>query len=444
MLHCSKQFSRGREIKGAAHEQISSGSVPRGTSSNEGCDSRASSARSGDSGPHSNPRTTRLSEVEQWTKEGVAEYVKGVADFGPRASHYADAMLREDIDGKALLALSEAHFEKLGLSMGHRVKLLAHLAKLVGGPDEESDKESPRLGSRNIPIAAYLPLQMQALVVPGTGRALLVSESYTDAISQQAARHEATGGLDGAYDRLEQASAQYKWNPLGGGDEPGQIRKAQGGRSLIQDPDYAGTMSDDVSWLRRVVVPAMPQATLRALDWCQIAFTNFICRFIIKHLTMGVDSQGTPFFIDHIRLCIMEGLFESSWRPRVRLAADGRRPVSFANRPGTYMVPMLCYDAETVGLVEFYCRAPPMQAWAPSAHESAPAAGLLCNQGGPSIWRISNNLLYTARPVLSEREPVARSPEAQRHIILVAKRCGPPEFAVLPETGLYDNEIWAP
>ena len=38
VLHWSKQFSRGREIKGAAHEQISSGSVPRGTSSNEGCD----------------------------------------------------------------------------------------------------------------------------------------------------------------------------------------------------------------------------------------------------------------------------------------------------------------------------------------------------------------------------------------------------------------------
>ena len=107
---------------------------------------------------------------------------------------------------------------------------------------------------------------------------------------------------------------------------------------------------------------------------------------------MGVDSQGTPFFIDHIRLCIMEGLFESSWRPRVRLAADGR-PVSFANRPGTYIVPMLCYDAETVGLVEFYCRAPPMQAWAPSAHESALAADLVCNQGAPRIWRISNNLL---------------------------------------------------
>ena len=75
---------------------------------------------------------------------------------------------------------------------------------------------------------------------------------------------------------------------------------------------------------------------------------------------------------------------------------------------------------------------------------SAPAAGLVCNQNGPSIWRIGNNLLYTARPVLSEREPVARSPEAQRHIILVGKRCGPLEFAVLPETGLYDNEIWAP
>jgi hypothetical protein len=61
VLHCSKQFSRGREIKGAAHEQISSGSVPRGTSPNEGCDwSRTSSARSEDSDPHSNPRTTRL------------------------------------------------------------------------------------------------------------------------------------------------------------------------------------------------------------------------------------------------------------------------------------------------------------------------------------------------------------------------------------------------
>ena len=178
---------------------------------------------------------------------------------------------------------------------------MALLAKLVGDPDEESDKESPRLGSRNIPIAAYLPLQMQALVVPGTGRALLVSESYTDAISQQAARHEAAGGLDGAYGRLEQASAQYKWSPLRGGDEPRQIRKKQGGRSLIQDPDYAATMSDHVSWLRRLV--AMPQATLWALDWGQIAFTTFIYRFMIKHLTMSVDSQGTPLFIDHIRLC---------------------------------------------------------------------------------------------------------------------------------------------
>ena len=152
--------------------------------------------------------------------------------------------------------------------------------------------------------------------------------------------HEAAGGLDGAYGRLEQASAQYKWSPLRGGDEPRQIRKKQGGRSLIQDPDYAGTMSDDVSWLRRVVVPAMPQATLWALDWGQIAFTTFIYRFIIKHLTMSVDSQGTPFFIDHIRLCFMQALFESSWRPRVRLAADSR-PVSFVKRPGTYMVSML-------------------------------------------------------------------------------------------------------
>ena len=102
--------------------------------------------------------------------------------------------------------------------------------------------------------------------------------------------------------------------------------------------------------------------------------------------------------------------------PKPRLAAGGR-PVSFANRPGTYMVPRLWYDAEAVGLVELYSRAPPMQARSPSAEESAPAAGLVCNQGAPSIWRIGNNLLYTARPVLSEREPVARSPEAQRHII---------------------------
>ena len=97
-------------------------------------------------------------------------------------------------------------------------------------------------------------------------------------------------------------------------------------------------MSDHVSWLRRLV--AMPQATLRALDCCQIAFTNYIYRFTIKHLTMGVDSQGTPFFIDHIRLCFMQALFESPWRPRVRLAADSR-PVSFVKRPGTYMVSML-------------------------------------------------------------------------------------------------------
>ena len=69
--------------------------------------------------------------VLEWTSRDVARYVGGLkALFGLRANEYANAMVVEDIDGPMLCDLKETELKELGLTMGHRKKLLARIADL--------------------------------------------------------------------------------------------------------------------------------------------------------------------------------------------------------------------------------------------------------------------------------------------------------------------------
>ena len=69
--------------------------------------------------------------MEKWTIEDVCTFVQGLREeFGDKASVYAAAMREEAIDGEALLDLSAAHLEELGLSPEHRSLLLARIQNL--------------------------------------------------------------------------------------------------------------------------------------------------------------------------------------------------------------------------------------------------------------------------------------------------------------------------
>ena len=70
--------------------------------------------------------------MEGWTIEDVYTFVQGLSqEFGDQAaSVYAAAMREEAIDGEALLDLSAAHLEELGLSLEHRSLLLARIQNL--------------------------------------------------------------------------------------------------------------------------------------------------------------------------------------------------------------------------------------------------------------------------------------------------------------------------
>ena len=70
--------------------------------------------------------------MEGWTIEDVCTFVQGLSlDFGDQASAYAAAMREEAIDGEALLDLSAAHLEELGLSPEHRSLLIARIQNVV-------------------------------------------------------------------------------------------------------------------------------------------------------------------------------------------------------------------------------------------------------------------------------------------------------------------------
>ena len=62
----------------------------------------------------------------------MCTFVQGLSlDFGDQASAYAVAMREEAIDGEALLDLSAAHLEELGLSPEHRSLLIARIQNVV-------------------------------------------------------------------------------------------------------------------------------------------------------------------------------------------------------------------------------------------------------------------------------------------------------------------------
>jgi len=69
--------------------------------------------------------------VQGWTIEDACTFVQGLSqEFGDQASVYAAAMKEQEIDGKALLDLSAAHLEELGVSSEHRSLLLARIQNL--------------------------------------------------------------------------------------------------------------------------------------------------------------------------------------------------------------------------------------------------------------------------------------------------------------------------
>ena len=62
----------------------------------------------------------------------MCTFVQGLSqEFGDHASVYAAAMREEAIDGEALLDLSAAHLEELGLSPEHRSLLIARIQNVV-------------------------------------------------------------------------------------------------------------------------------------------------------------------------------------------------------------------------------------------------------------------------------------------------------------------------
>jgi len=70
--------------------------------------------------------------VEEWTIEDVCTFVQALSlESGDQASGYAAKMKEEEIDGKALLHLSAADLEELGVSPKHRSRLLARIQDLT-------------------------------------------------------------------------------------------------------------------------------------------------------------------------------------------------------------------------------------------------------------------------------------------------------------------------
>ena len=70
--------------------------------------------------------------MEGWTIEDVCTFVQGLSlDFGDQASAYAAVMGEEAIDGEALLDLSVAHLEELGLSPEHCSLLVARIQNVM-------------------------------------------------------------------------------------------------------------------------------------------------------------------------------------------------------------------------------------------------------------------------------------------------------------------------
>jgi hypothetical protein len=67
----------------------------------------------------------------------VGEFVGGLtADFGVKASVYAEAMVQEDANGRVLLILDDAGMKDLGSSFGHRSLRAQRIASLAAATRE--------------------------------------------------------------------------------------------------------------------------------------------------------------------------------------------------------------------------------------------------------------------------------------------------------------------
>jgi len=71
-------------------------------------------------------------KAESWSVADVQEFVESLrTTFGAKCNSYKLAFQREDIDGRAMLALQDEDLKELGLSLGHRKVFGTELAKLA-------------------------------------------------------------------------------------------------------------------------------------------------------------------------------------------------------------------------------------------------------------------------------------------------------------------------
>ena len=71
--------------------------------------------------------------VKAWCVQDVQRFVNGLTrEFGDKAAVYAAALAANDVNGEALLLLSEEDLKELGLSLGHRKLLFARVSTFRG------------------------------------------------------------------------------------------------------------------------------------------------------------------------------------------------------------------------------------------------------------------------------------------------------------------------
>ena len=70
---------------------------------------------------------------------------------------YAERFEANDIDRDVVPSLSDQDLEKLGVSMGHRKKLLKAIAELTGAPASSAASDSLAVAPSNLSPRAYTP-----------------------------------------------------------------------------------------------------------------------------------------------------------------------------------------------------------------------------------------------------------------------------------------------
>ena len=72
------------------------------------------------------------SVARNWSSRDVAEYLEGLTEvFGDRTKEYSNVMMSENINGEALMELSDSNLKEMKFTMGHRKLLLSRIALLA-------------------------------------------------------------------------------------------------------------------------------------------------------------------------------------------------------------------------------------------------------------------------------------------------------------------------